>query len=318
MPALVSVVIPTHNRADILCDCIDSVLASDWPDLQIIVSDDASTDGTAERIAERYGTDPRVALVRSEVSRMAAGARNAGIPSAKGDYILFLDDDNNVDPCMIRRLVEAFKADPRLGLAGPLSLQLPGETVFTLGSSYDWLTSRPRNRFEGKTLSEIRLPSAPCPSCYSPNAVMVSRLALEAVGGFDPFYGIMFEEADFGYRICAAGFTAAIVPEARTLHLLPVARQESSTLRRLGLPFPRRAYVFARNRPVFVRRFFPWWGQLTCFLFFIHAANIYYVFLALRHRRPDIAFACFRGALRGLWLAATNPRLCSADFKPAL
>jgi hypothetical protein len=317
MIPLVSVVIPTHNRADILCGCIDSVLASDWPDLQVIVSDDASTDGTAERIAERYGTDPRLSLVRSGVSRMAAGTRNAGIPLAKGDYILFLDDDNKADPRMIRRLVEAFQADPRLGLAGPLSLQLPGETVFTLGSSYDWLTSQPRNRFEGKTLSELRLPSGPCPSCYSPNAVMVSRAALEAAGGFDPFYGIQYEEADFGYRILAAGFTGAIVPGAQTLHLRPVSAQDTGPLRRLGVTSPQRAYTFARNRPVFVRRFFPWWGQLTCFLFFIHAANAYYILLALRHRRSDIAWAWFRGALRGLWLAATNPRLCSAKRKIA-
>lgn len=308
---LVSVVIPTHNRAGFLCDSIDSVLANDWPAVEIIVSDDASDDGTAERVAERYGGDERVSFVRSEVSRMAAATRNAGIPLAKGDYILFLDDDNQANPAMIRRLVEAFRADPRLGLAGPLSLQLPGKTVFTLGSSYDWLTSQPRNLFEGKTLEEIAIPDGPCPTCYSPNAVMFSRAALEAVGGFDPFYGIQYEEADIGYRLLAAGFTAAIVPEARTLHRLPVASRESTPLRHLGVTTPRRAYTFARNRPVFVRRFFPWWGQLSCFLFFIHAANAYYILLALRHRRADIAWGWFRGALRGLWLAATDRALCS-------
>jgi len=303
---LVSVVIPTHDRAEILCDCIDSVLANDWTNLEVVVSDDASRDGTAERVAARYGSDPRVSLVRSDISRMAAGARNAGIAKAKGDYVLFLDDDNRASRDMIRRLVETFRADPRLGLVGPLSLQLPGETVFTLGSSYNWLTSQPRNLFEGKTVEELPpLPDA-LPSCYAPNAVMVSRRALEAVKGFDPFYGIQYEEADFGYRILQAGFTGAIAPAARIVHVRPVAAAEAGPLRRLGVTTPARAWVFARNRPVFVRRFFPWWGKLACFLFFVHAANAYYILLALRHRRGDIARAWFRGALRGLWIVATG------------
>ena len=89
---MVSVILPVHNRAALLPRAMDSVLRQTVADLELIVVDDASTDGSAE-IAEECG-DPRVRVLRLEEQRGACAARNRGIDAARGEYIAFQDSDD--------------------------------------------------------------------------------------------------------------------------------------------------------------------------------------------------------------------------------
>lgn len=312
MPPLVSVVIPTRNRAQMLCECVKALLASDFTDYDVYIIDDASTDDTPTVIhRDLLPLDPRLHCVRNERNLNLAGTRNVGASVSSGTWILFLDDDNIVAPDMLRRLMECAKKHPEFAQLAPLAIQAYDHGIWTLGSTFDFRTSMPRNLHAGKKLEEVELTQDVYPSWYSPNAWMVRRDAFSAVGGCDSFFRIMYDESDFGMRLRKAGYKSGICAPARTSHHGVVEAGCVTPLRRVGIESPERAYLFARNRPVFVRRFFPWWGQLSCFLFFIHAANAYYILLALRHRRADIAWAWFRGALRGLWLAATDRALCS-------
>lgn len=89
---LVSVVIPTCNRARLLVGALQSVIAQTYSDLEIIVVDDASSDDTAE-VVQRLG-DGRIRYLRHDIRRGGSAARNTGIRAAKGAYIAFLDDDD--------------------------------------------------------------------------------------------------------------------------------------------------------------------------------------------------------------------------------
>ena len=86
----VSVIIPTYNRADLLPEAIDSVLAQTWKDMEIIVVDDGSNDGTGEAV-RRYGDRVRYFYKENEGP---ANARNMGIKKARGAYLAFLDSDD--------------------------------------------------------------------------------------------------------------------------------------------------------------------------------------------------------------------------------
>lgn len=88
----VSVIIPTYNRARYLHRAIQSVLDQRFPDLEIIVVDDASTDDTAQ-VIEGF-RDPRIRYFRHNTNRREAASRNTGVQNAVGDYIAFLDDDD--------------------------------------------------------------------------------------------------------------------------------------------------------------------------------------------------------------------------------
>ena len=97
----VSVVIPTYNRADLLGKAIESVLDQSYRDLELIVVDDASTDGTPQ-VVRGYG-DPRVRYIVLQENRRQGVAMNAGIANARGDVIAFLDSDDTWLPAKLER-----------------------------------------------------------------------------------------------------------------------------------------------------------------------------------------------------------------------
>jgi glycosyltransferase involved in cell wall biosynthesis len=93
---LVSVIIPTHNRASMLPRAIRSVQRQTYPHLEILVIDDASTDNTPEVV--KSFDDPRIHYIRHDTNRGGSASRNSGIRAATGDYIAFLDDDDEWEP----------------------------------------------------------------------------------------------------------------------------------------------------------------------------------------------------------------------------
>ena len=102
---LVSVVIPTYNRADLIGRTLKSALAQSWPNLEVIVVDDASTDAT--RAVVQAFPDPRVRYVGLEKNSGPSIARNTGVEQARGRFITFLDSDDEWRPEKLTRQVTA-------------------------------------------------------------------------------------------------------------------------------------------------------------------------------------------------------------------
>jgi len=113
--ALVSVVIPTFNRAYCLARTLDSVLAQTHADLEALVIDDGSTDGTRELIHARYAAEPRVRYIQQE-NRGVAAARNHGIRMARGDFVALLDSDDIWQPWKIELQLRCMQQYPELGM----------------------------------------------------------------------------------------------------------------------------------------------------------------------------------------------------------
>jgi glycosyltransferase involved in cell wall biosynthesis len=108
---LVSVVIPTRDRLEFLRRAVDSVLAQSEPDLELIVVDDASSDGTAAYLAQLGGADGRVRMVRNPHAKGGAGARNDGIRHSRGEWVAFLDDDDEWLPTKLERQLRALRGN---------------------------------------------------------------------------------------------------------------------------------------------------------------------------------------------------------------
>ncbi|MGH9797081.1 MAG: glycosyltransferase family 2 protein [Candidatus Polarisedimenticolia bacterium] len=111
----VSVVIPTYNRAALLCEAVDSALAQTYRDFEILVVDDGSTDATPAVVPGRFGGDPRVRYVRQE-NGGAAAAQNAGVRLARGEFIGLLGDDDLWRPEKLAWQVAALDRRPGAGL----------------------------------------------------------------------------------------------------------------------------------------------------------------------------------------------------------
>jgi glycosyltransferase involved in cell wall biosynthesis len=112
---LVSVVIPTHNRAYCLPEAIDSALGQTYPNVEVVIVDDGSTDGTEAMIAQRYGGDARVRLVRQAQSGTNV-ARNHGLRSARGEMVALLDSDDAFLPWKLELEVACLQAVPEAGM----------------------------------------------------------------------------------------------------------------------------------------------------------------------------------------------------------
>ena len=105
----VSVIIPTYNRAYLIDRAIQSVLNQSYQDFEMIIVDDGSTDDTKEVVTEFQEQDKRIRYIRHEKNKGGSAARNTGIKSAEGDYVAFLDDDDEWLPAKIEKQVVKFQ-----------------------------------------------------------------------------------------------------------------------------------------------------------------------------------------------------------------
>lgn len=135
----VSVVIVTWNTKKIACDCLDSLRqCQDHLALQVIVVDNASSDGTAEAIADNY---PEVTLIRNAANLGFAAANNIGIRHSTGKYVCLINSDVIVPPTCLPKMIEYMEAQPGVGVLGP-KMRLPdgsiGDSCMRFPSVANW------------------------------------------------------------------------------------------------------------------------------------------------------------------------------------
>lgn len=128
---LVSVIVPAYNRAHLLKRCIDSVLGQTYKNIELILIDNASSDNTGEIIQQI--NDDRLKYFRLKVNRGASGGRNEGLRHASGDYVIFLDSDDEFLPDKIKESVSALEnADEKFGVvySGYWEIDLKGKKTY--------------------------------------------------------------------------------------------------------------------------------------------------------------------------------------------
>jgi glycosyltransferase involved in cell wall biosynthesis len=117
---LVSIIIPTYNRRDLLPEAVESCLAQSWSDREIIIVDDGSTDGTDRFVQERLTTDWAEKGIRYVLQPNcgASAARNSGLALATGDYIQFLDSDDLLFPSKLEQQIAVLESSENRVAAG--------------------------------------------------------------------------------------------------------------------------------------------------------------------------------------------------------
>lgn len=302
----VSVIIPTFNRAEMVCRCVQSIFDTEFPNLEVIVVDDCSPDNTAERIKEQFSG--RVKYFRNEKNSFQAVSRNNGAKIATGDYLFFLDDDNIVDKNIFTEIASAFEENPKLGLVAPMAIHMrPGKNnvIWSLGSDFNRWTSQPKDNKPNLPIENLPREIKSYSTTYYPNGFVVPRKVFDEVKGFDEAYVQIFEESDFGWKILEAGYDEIVLTSARTEHhgfLEPGCVPE---LRQLGIEKPYRTYCFARNRLRFAKKHFSFLQTLSVTFIFAPLSCCYYALVAMRNKRIDIAWAYFRGTMVGIWKVLT-------------
>lgn len=204
MSDLVSVIICTNNRKDLVSRAIESALMQVDCSLEIIVVDDCSDDGTIEHLTELY--NDRIKLLSTKTDSGRAVASNLGFKHSTGNYIALLDDDDYwIDAYKLKKQIDVMQLNPSLGVIGTWWFELkPG------GIKEEKKPIPPRNRY---LLIERLLMSGGIVSGSSP---LITREAWDRVGGMDTtqLKGI---DSDLYRRIALAGYGVDVFPEITTV-----------------------------------------------------------------------------------------------------
>jgi GT2 family glycosyltransferase len=243
---LVSIVVVTWNGLHLLPACLASLHAQTYPNLEIVVVDNGSTDGSAAWLEQVAST--RVHVIQSPVNLGFAGGNNLGIQAGKGQYVALLNNDATAEPGWVEALVAAAEADPGVGMCASKIYLQDGDGV--LDSAGGLLLSRDgigrgRGRLERDGPEFARSGEALLPSGC---AALYRRAMLDEIGLFDADFFAYCEDSDLGLRGRLAGWRCRYVAEAVVFH------RYSGTARAYS---PFKAFQVERNRLWVVIKCFP-------------------------------------------------------------
>ncbi len=215
---VLSIVIPSYNGRPLLEICLASV-ARHRPDgiaIEVILSDDGSTDDTPAWLAQTY---PEVRLVRRERNGGFVAAANAGMAAARGEFVQLLNNDTEVTPGWVEAGLEPF-ADRTVGAVAPLVLVRSDPTrVDSAGDQYA-VFGWPSKRGHGEPAA--RWADRPPDQVFgaSGSSAFYRAEALRKVGAYDPAFGSYYEDVDLAFRLRWAGYGCVFAPRCRILHAI--------------------------------------------------------------------------------------------------
>jgi len=201
----VSVVIVSYNTADLIEACLLSVRASDGVSLETFVVDNASSDGGAALVREKF---PWVRLVENRENRGFGAANNQVLAECTGRYIVLLNPDTEATPEAFRRMAAWMDANPRVGLAGPTINNSDGSRQDTVSRTYPG---------QKRTAGELSgLPGEI--ACVMGACQIVRTELMRKLGGFDEEFFLYGEDQDLCLRIRKEGYRIGHVDDAVIRH----------------------------------------------------------------------------------------------------
>jgi GT2 family glycosyltransferase len=210
---LASVIVLSWNGMDYLQGCLDAVLAQDYPDLELIVVDNASSDGSPDFVEEQY---PELRLIRNARNLGFAGGNNVGLRAATGDVLILLNQDTVVASGWLDALVSTL-GNPAIGIVGCKALYPDGSIQHAGGFVYG---RRAETDHTGRSEPDDgRFDQQRDVDFVTGAALAISRSTLTTVGlldeGFHPAY---YEDVDWCYTAREAGFRVVYAPKAQLVH----------------------------------------------------------------------------------------------------
>lgn len=208
IPPLVSVVMLCWNRRDDVRESLTRIRECDYPNLEVIVADNASTDGTVEMVRGEF---PEVRLLEHQAN-IGIEAYNAGFRAARGEHVVILDDDSFPAVDAISRMVSKFEADPQLGIVA-----FDVRNYF----SYDEVADRSPAPPEDTATTESY------PMGFNGAGAGVRRTVFERVGYYPAEFFLYWNEQDLALRVLDAGYSIRFFSDVVSYHKYSPANRAS-------------------------------------------------------------------------------------------
>lgn len=311
---LVTLITINYNEVEETVQCLESVQALSYPNVECIVVDNGSASGQAAQLQDRF---PDVNVIANPTNDGFAGGNNVAIRQAHGKYVLLLNNDARADSNLLERLVATMEEHSEVGVATP-KIVYEGTADESGNRLIQYAGSSPINPYTGRSRNvgykerdDGRF-DEPGPTHLGHGAAMMIRYEVfEEIGLLNDTYFLYYEEHDFVERAKREGYTMYYEARATVRHKASVS---------VGRRSPLKAYYMTRNRFLFLRRNTRGMAFFMSALVFWGLAVPKRVIVALFRGETERLWAMIRGAAWHLWTAGIDvqehPRLSESTSVP--
>lgn len=246
---LVSIIILNYNGTSITCDLLQSIEENNgYSNFEVIVVDNASRINPTSEILSKF---PKTKLILNPENSGFAAGNNLGIKFASGDFLFIVNNDTEVTPGLLEKLVQVFIRFPDAGMVCPKFQFFYNKGIIEYAGYEEINVWTGKNSMIGHGERDHGQFSETMKTNFAHGgAMMISREVLEKVGPMAEEYFLYYEELDWSERIKAAGYSIYVEPSALIFHKESLSTGKNSTLK---------TYYLTRNRILFMRRNYPGW-----------------------------------------------------------
>lgn len=240
------IIVLNYNGKDVIKNCLTSVFKIDYPDFEVVVVDNNSTDESFELAKAGFS---KASFIKNEENLGYAAGNNMGIRFAlerMADYVLLLNNDTEVEKDFLARLVNVAEKDKKIGIASPVIFNGYNRQIWFSGGRINWLKMKSTHERKAAAMDSYETEFAT--GC----AMLVRAAVFEEIGLLDEDFFLYWEDADFSWRARRAGFKNVVVSGSWVYHLEKSEgnlKQKTYWLVISGLIF------FQKNTPLLLR---PW------------------------------------------------------------
>ena len=240
---MVSIITINYNQTQVTCELLQSLKALTYPNYEVIVVDNASTENPEQIIKQQF---PNVQVIVSTTNLGFSGGNNLGMTHAKGDYFFLVNNDTELTPNCIEQLLAMYQKIPNLGIVCPkIRYFEAAQPIQYVGyTKLNPITARNHTIGQYEPDNGQYQQATQTPYAHGA-AMMVSRQAVEKVGMMPEDFFLYYEELDWSEQMKRAGYKIYVEPQATIFH-----KESVST----GKDSPLKTYYLTRNRILFMRR----------------------------------------------------------------
>lgn len=208
----VFVIVLNYNGGEILRDCLRSVFQLDYPNFEVVLVDNASTDGSLKMVMESFS---RAHIIRNTQNNGFSAGNNLGIRFAlekMADFVFLLNPDTLIEKNTLANLIEAANQNSQFGLLSPLIMENKSQKIWFAGGQIKW------SKMKTTHLQDV-ISTTPYPTEYlSGCAMLIKKEVFKKIGLLDEDYFLYYEDADFCWRARKNNFSLLVVPDAKVYH----------------------------------------------------------------------------------------------------
>jgi len=257
---LISIIALNYNQKEVTCEFLQSLHLLKYPNFEVVVVDNNSTINPVKDFKEAF---PEVNVILSEKNLGFTGGNNLGIKNSKGDYYFIVNNDTEVTPDLLDKLLEPFMSDETIAMVSPKIKFYEQPDIIQYAGFHLINPLTGQNGAVGSKEVDNGQHDTPGFTNYAHGAAMlVSKKAVDQVGMLPDQFFIYYEELDWSSQMTRAGFKIYYQASATIYHKESITMGKESSVK---------AYYHTRNRILFMRRNYAGWQLATFYAFLVTA-----------------------------------------------